>query len=105
MDDETHTSTPQPPSPDRIIDNLKDLINANDDEKDATLLQIRASSLFSQLKALNRAATVATRQSKDTTAASRQEMDQSNLGLQNLQFEKRHLQKEIEKCLQFACVL
>jgi len=31
-------------------------------------------------------------------------MDQSHLGLQNLLYEKRHLEREIEKCRQFASV-
>lgn len=31
-------------------------------------------------------------------------MDQTHLGLQNLLYEKRHLEREIEKCRQFAWV-
>ncbi|TFY66949.1 hypothetical protein EVG20_g4148 [Dentipellis fragilis] len=31
-------------------------------------------------------------------------MDQSHLGLQNLLYEKRHLEREIEKCRQFASI-
>jgi hypothetical protein len=31
-------------------------------------------------------------------------MDQTDLRLQNLLYEKRHLEREIDKCRQFACV-
>ncbi len=38
------------------------------------------------------------------TADARQDMDQTHLRLQNLLYEKRHLEREIDKCRQFAYV-
>lgn len=88
------------------VDSLRDLATHDKNATNANpdLVKIRAAALFAQLKAANRAANTATRQAKDATAAARQEMDQSHLGLQNLLYEKRHLEREIEKCRQFAYV-
>jgi len=61
-------------------------------------------ALVARLKALNRAANTATRVCKDKTVAARLEMDQSHLQLQNLLYEKRHLEREIDKCRQFASI-
>ncbi|TFY78845.1 hypothetical protein EWM64_g5166 [Hericium alpestre] len=52
----------------------------------------------------NRAANAATRAHKQATAEARHEMDQTHLGLQNLLYEKRHLEREIDKCRQFASI-
>ncbi|KAJ7590928.1 Fms-interacting protein-domain-containing protein [Mycena floridula] len=82
------------------LEALRDLASPNATHSDAMIA--RASALIVQLKALHRAAATATRISKEATAAARLEMDQSHLGLQNLQYEKRHLEREIEKCRQFA---
>ncbi|KAI0036836.1 Fms-interacting protein-domain-containing protein [Vararia minispora EC-137] len=67
-------------------------------------LHLRAGALFARLKALNRAANAASRAHKHATADARHEMDQTHLGLQNLLYEKRHLEREIDKCRQFASV-
>jgi THO complex subunit 5 len=67
-------------------------------------MHIRAMALIGRLKSLYRAANTATRSKKEETAAARQEMDQSHLHLQNLLYEKRHLEREIEKCRQFASI-
>jgi THO complex subunit 5 len=105
-----NTSTPRtngdqaalPPSPDEVIDKLRDLVSTNHLEQDIAAMHIRAMALMGRLKSLNRAANTATRVHKDATAEARQDMDQSHLGLQNLLYEKRHLEREIEKCRQFA---
>ncbi|KAJ3722937.1 Fms-interacting protein-domain-containing protein [Lentinula raphanica] len=89
---------------DQIIEDLRDLSGPAYADSDAQSLLIRSSALVSCLKSLNRAANTATRTKKDETTAARQEMDQSHLGLQNLLYEKRHLEREIEKCRQFASV-
>ncbi|KAL0950005.1 hypothetical protein HGRIS_010015 [Hohenbuehelia grisea] len=93
-----------PPSPDAIVDKLREVVSASPDAHDPVVLQIRANTLIGRLKALNREANSATRLRKEETAAARHEMDQSHLGLQNLLYEKRHLEREIEKCRQFASV-
>lgn len=91
-----------PPSPDDVIEKLRQLVSDDHLQGDTAVLHIRATALIGRLKSLNRAANVATRFRKDVTAAARHEMDQSHLGLENLLYEKRHLEREIEKCRQFA---
>jgi THO complex subunit 5 len=91
-----------PPSPDDVIDKLRDLVSPTYLDHDTAAMHVRATALIGRLRSLNRAANTATRIRKDSTAAARHEMDQSHLGLQNLLYEKRHLEREIEKCRQFA---
>lgn len=67
-------------------------------------MRVQATALVARLKALNRNANAATRAHKQATTEARQEMDQTHLGLQNLLYEKRHLEREIEKCRQFASI-
>ncbi|RDB22608.1 THO complex subunit 5 [Hypsizygus marmoreus] len=93
-----------PPSPDEVIEKLRDLVSPNHLDQDIAALHIRAMALVGRLKALNRAANTATRIRKEATAEARHDMDQSHLGLQNLLYEKRHLEREIEKCRQFASI-
>ncbi|KAF8484939.1 Fms-interacting protein-domain-containing protein [Russula ochroleuca] len=71
---------------------------------DPASVHIRAGALFARLKALNRDANAAARAHKQITADARHDMDQTHLRLQNLLYEKRHLEREIEKCRQFASV-
>jgi len=92
------------PSPDDVIEKLGQLVSDDSLQHDTAALHIRATALIGRLKSLNRAANAATRFRKDMTAAARHEMDQSHLGLENLLYEKRHLEREIEKCRQFASV-
>ncbi|KAJ6599051.1 Fms-interacting protein-domain-containing protein [Mycena vulgaris] len=87
-----------------VIDGLKDLVDPAHLTRDLGALHVRASALTARLKSLARAANSATRATKSLTAAARHDMDQSHLGLQNLLYEKRHLEREIEKCRQFASV-
>lgn len=91
-----------PPSPDAVVDSLRDLASSSYLNHDASLVHIRAGALFARLKALNRAANVAARTHKQATSDMRHDMDQTYLSLQNLLYEKRHLEREIEKCRQFA---
>lgn len=93
-----------PPSPDSVVDSLRDLASPAYLNHDASLVHVRAGALFARLKALNRAANAATRTHKQATADMRHDMDQTYLSLQNLLYEKRHLEREIEKCRQFASV-
>lgn len=88
--------------PDAVIEHLQELVSSNYLDTDTAAMHIRASALIARLKALNRNANAATRVHKQATAEARQEMDQTHLGLQNLLYEKRHLEREIEKCRQFA---
>ena len=91
-------------SPDLVVDALRQLaVNAFPNDDPATI-HIRAGALFARLKALNRDANAAARARKQVTADARHDMDQTDLRLQNLLYEKRHLEREIDKCRQFACV-
>ncbi|KAN0097642.1 Fms-interacting domain containing protein [Tylopilus felleus] len=89
---------------DQAIKHFQDLVSPAYANADPTALQVRASALLARLKALNRSANAATRTHKQATADARQDMDQTHLGLQNLLYEKRHLEREIDKCRQFASI-
>lgn len=91
-----------PPVPDTVVDSLRDLVSSSYLNHDSNIVQLRAGALFARLKALNRAANTAARTHKQFTADARNDMDQTHLQLQNLLYEKRHLEREIEKCRQFA---
>lgn len=92
-------------SPEEVIHALRQLAtNPSSPNDDPASVNIRAGALFARLKALNRDANAAARAHKQTTADARHDMDQTHLRLQNLLYEKRHLEREIEKCRQFACV-
>lgn len=55
-------------------------------------------SYLAHLRGLNRNAVVKVRQTKQTTAEARQEIDRLHLKLQNLYYEERHLRGEIAAC-------
>ncbi|KAH9006996.1 Fms-interacting protein-domain-containing protein [Lactarius hatsudake] len=94
----------QSPDPDPVIDALRQLVNDPSPNDDPPTVHIRAGALFARLKALNREANAAARAHKQVTADARHDMDQTHLRLQNLLYEKRHLEREIDKCRQFASV-
>jgi hypothetical protein len=96
------TSASLPPDPTEVLDKLRELVTPAYLQHETSAVHIRAMALTGRLKSLYRQANAATRQHKEQTAAARQEMDQSHLQLQNLLYEKRHLEREIEKCRQFA---
>lgn len=88
-------------SHDRLIQRIRELVSATTPDPDILLSE--GGALFAQLKGLNRVANTAIRDHKQKTAEARQTMDHIHLGLQNLMYERRHFEKEIEKCRQFAC--
>lgn len=91
--------------PDTVVQHLHGLTNASTTANyDPQVIQTRAMALFGQLKAHNRAANSQTRSHKQATADARTQMDQAHLALQNLLYEKRHLEREIEKCRRFASI-
>ncbi|KAJ3284891.1 THO complex subunit 5 [Borealophlyctis nickersoniae] len=57
-----------------------------------------ASLLFLELEQLNRKASMYTRDVKQVTTEAKQAMDRLHLSLQNHNYERLHLQKEIMKC-------
>lgn len=98
----TQNELPLPPSADAVLEHLHALVGSPNLSADPGAIQVRAAALFARLKAINRAATATVRTYKQATGDARTEMDHTHLGLQNLQYEKRHLEREIEKCRQFA---
>ena len=56
------------------------------------------NSYISHLRELNRNAITKVRNTKQTTAEARQEIDRLHLQLQNLYYEERHLRGEIAAC-------
>ena len=64
-------------------------------------LRLEFSMHFLTLKKLNRLDKLRTKNSRETTGASRQRVDSFHLQLQNLLYEVLHLEKEVSKCLQF----
>lgn len=55
-------------------------------------------SYLAQLRGLNRNAILGVRNTKQSTAEARQEIDRLHLHLQNLYYEQRHLRGEIAAC-------
>ncbi|KAI5893266.1 uncharacterized protein SCHCODRAFT_02621295 [Schizophyllum commune H4-8] len=71
---------------------------------DPALLRIRSSALIARLKSVHRTANAVSQARRAQTAEARTEMDAAHLRLQNLLYEKRHLEREIDKCRQFASI-
>ena len=99
---DTHPSSSSLEDSDAIIEHLTALVGSSNLNAEPIAVQVRAAALFARLKALNRAANGETRTLKQATSDARTEMDQTHLGLQNLLYEKRHLEREFEKCRQFG---
>lgn len=59
---------------------------------------------LAHLRGLHRAAHFRARETKGQTAEARHEVDVLHLQLQNLYYEQRHLEGEIEACESFECV-
>ncbi|GAB5592274.1 hypothetical protein Unana1_07174 [Umbelopsis nana] len=68
------------------------------------LQDTRTNTQFALLKELNTTTYNHTREMKNLTAEARQIMDLRHLGLQNIAYEKRHLEEEIVKCRQFRSI-
>ncbi|KAG2183005.1 hypothetical protein INT44_005986, partial [Umbelopsis vinacea] len=69
-----------------------------------SLQDTRTNTQFALLKELNTTTYNHTREMKNLTAEARQIMDLRHLGLQNIAYEKRHLEEEIVKCRQFRSI-
>lgn len=93
---------------------LMDLVEANTitmGQKPAVEVQLELSkqqkllyAYLAQLRGLNRNAITKVRNTKQTTAEARQEIDRLHLQLQNLYYEERHLRGEIAACESYECV-
>ena len=69
-----------------------------DDHLEMSKDQKRMYSVLARLRGLNRNAILKVRNTKQTTAEARQEIDRLHLHLQNLYYEERHLKGEIGAC-------
>lgn len=63
--------------------------------------RIEACLLFVTLKKLNRADKLRLKKARDVTHDAKQRVDTFHLQLENLLYEVFHLQKEVDKCLEF----
>lgn len=64
-----------------------------------------AAPLFASLHAVNRKSSAFAVNSKGASAESRKSMDEAHLLLQNLLFQRNHLEKEITNCQRFEYVI
>ncbi|KAI7959151.1 hypothetical protein MJO28_002942 [Puccinia striiformis f. sp. tritici] len=72
----------------------------NEPESDQNLILL-AAPLFARLKFINRNSSSMVSNFKSQTQKVRNQVDQIHLDLQNLVYERRHLEKEIKKCQEF----
>lgn len=87
---------------DSIFNQLRQLADPANASLPGVAAQARGTALFARLMSVNRAAGAVLRAHKQSCVAARTELEHTQLGLQNLSYEKRHLEREIEKCRQFA---
>lgn len=87
---------------DSIFSQLRQLAEPVNLNAPGIAAQARGTALFARLMAVNRAAGIVLRKHKQACGDARTELEHTQLGLQNLLYEKRHLEREIEKCRQFA---
>ena len=78
-------------------------LSASEPPSQATQLELSKQqkllySYLAQLRGLNRNALLGVRNTKQSTAEARQEIDRLHLQLQNLYYEQRHLRGEIAAC-------
>ena len=90
---------PDGDDPSAIVDVFEKLLANN--TLDPTLLEAYAAALISRIRHFNRDASKMCTAERQRTAEARNAMDQTHLGLQNLLYERRHLEREIQKCRQF----
>ncbi|KAG8956705.1 hypothetical protein FRC04_000183 [Tulasnella sp. 424] len=74
------------------------------DPNSAQAQQHPPGALITKLRAINRNSNTAANSKRESTAQVRTAINATNLQLQNLMYERRHLEREIEKCRQFAFI-
>ncbi|KAG8863737.1 hypothetical protein FRB96_007574 [Tulasnella sp. 330] len=95
-------SYPSLDSVEPILDTLRDL--SADPSSSTSTGNAPSAALFARLKAVNRSSNATTSSRREITAEARTKINETNLGLQNLMYERRYLEKEIEKCRSFAFI-
>ena len=83
-----------------LLDPTGDSASSNSQETvlAASREQKQLFALLARLRGLNREAILRVRETKQSTAEARQEIDRLHLQLQNLYYEQRHLTGEIAAC-------
>jgi THO complex subunit 5 len=93
---------PDQDDPAAVVGIFEELLS--NDEIDPILLEAYAATLLSRMRHFNREASKTCTAERERTAEACNAMDQTHLGLQNLLYELRHLEREIQKCHQFEFV-
>lgn len=68
------------------------------------LLNARVYAILARLRRFNRDAHARVNEQRQSTMEARNAIDQTHLGLQNLLYERRHIEREIQKCREFQYV-
>lgn len=68
------------------------------------LLDASVYAILARLRRFNRDAHAKVNEQRQSTMDARNAVDQTHLGLQNLLYERRHLEREIQKCREFQYV-
>ncbi len=87
-----------------MADILQLKMSGDSDEETKKIInekRVEASLLFVSLKKLNRMDKLRLKKARDTTHDAKQRVDTFLLQHQNLLYEVFHLQKEVDKCLEF----
>lgn len=84
-------------TPDAVVAVLEALIG---NEQEA-LLDAKAYAILARLRRFNRDAHARVNEQRQQTMDARNAVDQTHLGLQNSLYERRHIEREIQKCRQF----
>ncbi|KAB5580704.1 Fms-interacting protein-domain-containing protein [Coniochaeta sp. 2T2.1] len=85
-----------------LIEKYKNSPGDNDTRAEISRQQKLLTTNVARLRGLQRNAYFAARDTKAVTAEARQQVDRLHLQLQNLYYEQRHLQGEIEACESFS---
>lgn len=84
-------------TPDAVVAVLESFIGNERED----LLDANAYAALARLRRFNRDAHARVNEQRQKTMDARNAMDQTHLGLQNLLYERRHIEREIVKCRQF----
>ncbi|KAF8341406.1 Fms-interacting protein-domain-containing protein [Cantharellus anzutake] len=93
---------PNEENPALVVAAFDELLNKED--VDINTLTAYATALISRLRSFSREAVSRTTAQRALMTEARNTMDHAHLGLQNLLYERRHLEREIQKCRQFEFI-
>jgi THO complex subunit 5 len=85
----------------KIRDQIPILESASKDDKKFQAVATDASLMFLELKATNRDVLEGIEATREQTSGAKKELDDTRLQLQNVLYEKSHIQKEIKTCQDF----